>query len=363
LKRHLCNEYVGKSGSGRISTIQTNTCGFILYANAFIPEIDRLHADVLDAVVHRGLKSHKEVGAHLGISKFLVSYIFDILKEQGCIQTVKAMGDVHEVLLITAEGRKAAGKPTLDKQNKPSIKEIVEDLVDTIDVSEKANRRDRVLLRVYQESKGNPSISVSDDIIVEKEGVTHEELMQEIQPYLQKRGLIKFQGFKATAIHDAGIDKVERELLGQPKWTVEARATSEKVDLSFIADARIKTIVERDYAELQNLNSNKTAKSVLVISGGIIEGLLLDAIVTSGHWTYVEASERFLKDMIHPAKTNGIIQHDTLSEVLRVFRNLIHPAREIRDKLVFDESHANHARAAVEVIISEVRNWYSNRKP
>jgi hypothetical protein len=316
---------------------------------------------VLDAVVHRGLKSHTEVAAHLGISKFLVSYIFDILKEQGCIQTVKAMGDVHEVLLITAEGRKAAGKPALEKQNEPSIREVVEDLVDTIDISEKANKRNRVLLRVYQESNGNPSISVSDNVIVEKEGVTHEELMQEIQPYLQKRGLIKFQGFKATAIDDAGIDKVERELLAPARWPVEAIATSEKVDFSFIADSRIKTIVERDYIELKRLDPEKTPKAVLVLSGAIIEAVLFDALVKNGKWTFEEACERPFKDMIHPAKQARIISHDNITDVLRVFRNLVHIAREIKDKLQFDNSHAKHALTSTEVIINEVRTWHTSK--
>ena len=363
LKRHLGDEHIGKSGTGRIFTIRATTYGFTLYANAFMPDIDRLYANVLDSIVHQGLKTHKEVAAHLDQSKFLIAYIFDLLQDQGRIQAVRSMGDSdYTVLLITAEGRKAAGKRALEKQNEPPLMKDMEDSLNNIDVSGKADKRNRVLLRVYLESNGNPSVSVSDDVVVEKETVTHEELIQEIQPYLQARRLIKFQGFKATAIDEAGIDKVEKELLAEAKSPVAPKATSERVDFSFIADNRIRTIVERDYAELQKLEPEIATKSVLVLCGSIIEGLLLDAIVTDGYWTYAAASERFLKDMIHPAKTSGIIQHDNLSEVLRVFRNLIHPAREIRENLSFDFSHANHARAAVEVIISEVKKWYANRR-
>jgi hypothetical protein len=130
-------------------------------------------------------------------------------------------------------------------------------------------------------------------------------------------------------------------------------------DFSFIRDVSLRTIIERDYTELQRLDTESTPKSVLILAGGIIEGLLIDAIVKSGHWTEQEAFERHLKDMIHPSKTKGIITHDNITDVLRVFRNLVHPAREIRDGLVFSKDHAKHAKTSVDVIISEVREWHS----
>jgi hypothetical protein len=49
-------------------------------------------------------------------------------------------------------------------------------------------------------------------------------------------------------------------------------------DFSFIFEASIRTIVERDYEELQGLDTRTSTKSVIVLSGGIIEGLLLDAV-------------------------------------------------------------------------------------
>lgn len=135
----------------------------------------------------------------------------------------------------------------------------------------------------------------------------------------------------------------------------------ESIDFSFMADSRIAKIVNRDYAELQHLDPSQSIKSVLVLSGGIIEGLLFDALVAAKHWTFEVAGQRDLKDLIHPAIKLGIIQHDNITNVLRVFRNIIHPAREIKDNLHFDESHAKHARTAVDMIISEVRDWHSKR--
>lgn len=144
--------------------------------------------------------------------------------------------------------------------------------------------------------------------------------------------------------------------------TKEEHGTGNMTTFHFVADSRIKIILERDYAELQRLDAKKTPKSVLVLCGSIIEGLLLDAIITSGCWTAEKANGQFLKEMIHPARTQGIIQHDSLTDVLRVFRNLIHPARELRDKLLFNVAHANHARAAVDVVIIEVGTWYAAKQ-
>jgi hypothetical protein len=144
------------------------------------------------------------------------------------------------------------------------------------------------------------------------------------------------------------------------KLNAPALPTPIPMDFSFIKDNRIKSIIERDYAELQKLSAETHPKSVLILSGGIIEGLLIDALVKSGEWTEQEAFERFLAKMIHPSKARGIITHDNITEVLRVFRNIVHPAREIRDNLTFTPDHARHARTSVDVIITEVRQWHAS---
>lgn len=148
--------------------------------------------------------------------------------------------------------------------------------------------------------------------------------------------------------------------LETPKVEQHFIAPMPTVDFSFVDDARIRNIVERDYAELKRLDPQTHSKSVLILAGGIIEGLLIDALITGEVWEEKKAFETFLKEMIYPAKNAGIIKHDNITEVLRVFRNLVHPAREIRDDLVFTADHAKHARTSVDVVISEVRQWHIN---
>lgn len=140
-------------------------------------------------------------------------------------------------------------------------------------------------------------------------------------------------------------------------------ASAKTADFTFMASSSIRKILERDYEELQGLDPDKSTKSVLVLSGGIIEGLLLDALVLNADYTFEQACNVTLKDMIYRAVRVGIITQDKLTEVLRLYRNLIHPAREVKGSLNFTASDAKLAIHAVDIIIREVRDWRSKGQP
>jgi hypothetical protein len=129
------------------------------------------------------------------------------------------------------------------------------------------------------------------------------------------------------------------------------------MDFTFVADARFQKILERDYEELQSLNTQTATKSVIVLAGGIIEGLLFEALVASRKWTFEKACQSYLKDMIFPAMSEGIIKEERITDVVRKYRNLIHPGKEIRQKMTFDKTDADFAKTVVEIIIREVRTW------
>jgi hypothetical protein len=131
------------------------------------------------------------------------------------------------------------------------------------------------------------------------------------------------------------------------------------LDLSFMQDARLRVIAERDYRELRALNEGTASKSTIIIAGSIVESLLLDALIANGKWTLLEGCQKNLQDMIVAARNAGIITEDRLSDAIRKYRNLVHPGREIRDKMAFTEADATLARAAVDVVIQDVRRWYS----
>jgi hypothetical protein len=67
--------------------------------------------------------------------------------------------------------------------------------------------------------------------------------------------------------------------------------------------------------------------------------------------------------MIGAAVHRRVVTQDRLTTVIRLYRNLIHPGREIKYDMVFSDSDANLARHAVDIIIREVRAWYDKRTP
>jgi hypothetical protein len=133
-------------------------------------------------------------------------------------------------------------------------------------------------------------------------------------------------------------------------------------DFSFVRDAELRCIAERDYAELRTLNVETATKSVLIMAGSIIEGLLLDATVASEAITKEKAAEMTLQQLLSAAAKPGIVREDRVGNAVRNYRNMIHPAREIRDKIVFSSVDATLARAAVDVIIQDIRKYF-DKKP
>lgn len=66
--------------------------------------------------------------------------------------------------------------------------------------------------------------------------------------------------------------------------------------------------------------------------------------------------------MIGPAKGRGIIEEDRLTDATRRYRNLIHPGRELKENIVFEDADAVSARSAVDIVIREVRKWAISEK-
>lgn len=125
------------------------------------------------------------------------------------------------------------------------------------------------------------------------------------------------------------------------------------VDWSFIADDRLRQIMERDYGELQNLVIVRSMKSIVVMLGSIIEAVLVYVL---GEWERKDPqkirelitkhspkassiTQVSLENLIKIAADLDILDADTRrqADILREYRNCIHPSREIRDKVQIDD--------------------------
>jgi hypothetical protein len=79
-------------------------------------------------------------------------------------------------------------------------------------ILEKEQKRYRVLRRIYEESDGNPTVEVSEEVIIEKEGISADELVDGILYYLVEERLVKYMGSRTVAIDHLGIREIENSI-------------------------------------------------------------------------------------------------------------------------------------------------------
>ncbi|MFA5819337.1 MAG: hypothetical protein WC854_08675 [Bacteroidales bacterium] len=130
----------------------------------------------------------------------------------------------------------------------------------------------------------------------------------------------------------------------------------------FINDDNLRKILNRDYLELEILVANKATKSILIISGSLIEAVLVDYFLNNPPDKYNDDKifQLNLSELIDLAVENKLISQRTkeLSTVIRNYRNLIHPGREIRKNESFDIETSNVAYNLLKIIVSEIRENY-----
>lgn len=163
----------------------------------------------------------------------------------------------------------------------------------------------------------------------------------------QEIGLSKGNEFRVP--RKPATDDSQKSTLSKP--VVETR------EFKFIADGKLRGILERDYAEIQRAYASECWKSVIIVSGSAIEAILLDRLQADAG--RAQASSKApndpdlrrwdLEKLIEVAvdlcpKLAGV---QRLSHSVRGYRNLVHPGNEMRTGLVFGKEEA---RIALEVL-------------
>jgi len=152
------------------------------------------------------------------------------------------------------------------------------------------------------------------------------------------------------------------------------------LDMSFVINAELREILERDIIELNTARSqglDKTAKTCMVLCGSIAEALLLDKLSQDLTASIAVASslptnlrprspnnpeEWALNDMINIAVhlTPPMLPDDAVTGAhqLRRWRNLIHPGRELREaqrkRIKPTRERANNAIGFLQLIAKEL---------
>ncbi len=110
---------------------------------------------------------------------------------------------------------------------------------------------------------------------------------------------------------------------------------------AFIGDEKFRQLLKRDFQELEICVESKAFKSVLILSGSIIEAVLLEYFThypISGK-NHNQTLKLALSDLISKAYATDLISERSkdLSTVIRNYRNLIHPGRKVRTKEQFNQ--------------------------
>jgi len=154
------------------------------------------------------------------------------------------------------------------------------------------------------------------------------------------------------------------------------KAQSERSALWFVRSRSLRDSLERDFEELKVAARNSAAKSTVVLSGEILEGILLDELRCRSRAAIREyrrlrgSAPRplvrwTLGDLIDVASSLSLLPGGTvqLSNAVREFRDLVHPGRSARMKLQVSAEEAKAAHAALEVCRKHFAERAARRKP
>jgi len=123
----------------------------------------------------------------------------------------------------------------------------------------------------------------------------------------------------------------------------------------FVGGDDFRDSLESDYEELEQCLQAGAWKAVHVLAGSIVEAVLVDYLASTG-FKKKDPLKLELGEAITEANSAGIVSQKTadLSNVVREYRNLIHPGRVIRLGESVDDSGAVVAKSLVDMVIKEV---------
>lgn len=140
--------------------------------------------------------------------------------------------------------------------------------------------------------------------------------------------------------------------------SAESTPVTETRQFFFIQNPKLRRILERDYIEVQRAFLTQAWKSVIILSGGAVETILLDLVQRDEAQAKASAKAPKRQPDVTRWDLNELIEVcvdlklvspgvGKLSGPVREYRNLIHPGNEVRTGLIFD---AEEARIALEVL-------------
>lgn len=156
------------------------------------------------------------------------------------------------------------------------------------------------------------------------------------------------------------VAAIETEL----KDTTAQDIVGPTLQFHFVKDKGLRDIVERDYPELLTAFAASCKKSALVLAGSIIEAILLDYVqqnLTNALKTKVapKSSDPLrwsLEELINVSTElkAELTPLQTMSHAIRRYRNLVHPAVELKSPMKVELEEARVAISLVRILHREL---------
>ncbi|GAB6109077.1 hypothetical protein [Fusibacter bizertensis] len=142
---------------------------------------------------------------------------------------------------------------------------------------------------------------------------------------------------------------------------------------SFIDDQAYKNVITKDWEEIQSNLISEAWKSCVILCGSVLEASLI-WILSKNEETILQSNIKInnqvvkkidnmnLVELVTIAGKMGMIGKTTinLSHVIRDYRNLVHPKKQIMENMIVTKDEANIAFNSVKVIIKELNQFNNN---
>lgn len=180
---------------------------------------------------------------------------------------------------------------------------------------------------------------------------------QEMLGYLYKTLKLETEKIESKAKLDVNIAKIEEAT----KEKTKMNKLIEIGDYSIISSKELRAQIERDIKELNQAIENSNYKTIIVFSGRIIEAILLDALLQREEEAKKFSTEKDIRkwnlekiiQVAHDLHLIGTVATNT-SHLLRQYRNIIHPGKELRDDYKVVPELATISIQAVSIVISSL---------
>lgn len=154
------------------------------------------------------------------------------------------------------------------------------------------------------------------------------------------------------------------------RYSLSKGPKQRETEFDFIQDSLLRDQLTKDWDEAQRVHEVKAWKSCVILCGGILEGMLLDVLrrdEQQARFAYQKRKGREaadldqwdLVDLVNVAKDLGLLSKSAeyLGHGLREFRNLVHPGKQIREKLSLTQEEAEIAFNVVKVCLRELSKF------